>query len=141
MSGLTIEIEGIRDMVAEIRAAGVEAIRKAEDAVNRTTLKVQTSAIRRIQGGPKTGITYDKSNPNRTHQASAPGESPATDTGRLVSSIETDIKGLTGYVFTRVDYGAYLEFGTSKILARPWLNPALEENAGYFEDQLSRILE
>ena len=37
-------------------------------------------------------------------------------------------KGLTANVESRADYSAFLEFGTSKMGARPFLQPALEEN-------------
>ena len=40
-----------------------------------------------INKSPRGGRTYIKTNPNRVHKASAPGESPATDLGFLVRSI------------------------------------------------------
>jgi hypothetical protein len=51
------------------------------------------------------------------------------DTGTLRSSItyEVDEDKLVGYVGSNLKdppYGAYLEFGTSRMKPRPWLKPA-----------------
>lgn len=121
--------------------AKAEVRQAAETAVLRATFRVQTTAKRKIQRGPASGEVYDISGPpQRTHQASAPGEPPMSDTGRLASSIENRVDGLTGYVFTRVKYGNHLEFGTRKMAARPWLFPSVEENAAQFRRDLMEIL-
>ena len=51
---------------------------------------VATEVRRNIQTSPRGGKTYVKTNPNRTHTASAPNESPATDLGFLVRSIQIE---------------------------------------------------
>lgn len=60
---------------------------------------------------------------------SDPGQQPHKDTGRLRASVshEVDKATLTGRVGTNVDYGKFLELGTVKMAARPWLRPALEK--------------
>lgn len=70
------------------------------------------------------------------HQASAPGEPPAVDTGLLRASIghtvATDAEGLYaeigsgGGVAPGVKYAAYLELGTSKMEPRPYLRPSID---------------
>ena len=93
---------------------------------------VRGTATQSIARGTKTGVTYQKYNPNRIHTASAAGEPPATDTGRLVNSIYQDTKkrGKTfvGIVGAGVDYAIHLEFGTTNMGARPFLQPALRKN-------------
>lgn len=53
----------------------------------------------------------------------------AVDTGRLRSSINwrlaRDSRGLAAIIGTNVEYAPYLEFGTSRMAARPFLRPAL----------------
>ena len=53
------------------------------------------------------------------------------DTGRLRSSIthelRVDAEGLHAVVGTDVEYAAYVEFGTSRMHAQPFLRPALDE--------------
>lgn len=66
------------------------------------------------------------------HQASAPGEAPATDTGTLVNSAETEIQkdnknqifGILSFIAL---YARWLEFGTRFMAARPFLLPSLDE--------------
>lgn len=73
--------------------------------------------------GPKTGRMYG------AHRASAPGEAPASDTGRLVSSIRWEFTGsrLAIRVMAGTEYAAFLEFGTSVLAARPFLRRAITE--------------
>jgi len=102
---------------------------------------VANDAKKAVARGPKSGRTYTKRfKTNRQtgrifptedrvpHQASAPGEAPATDTGKLVSSIVGDAKGLRAYIEARSAYAVHLEFGTRNMAARPFLNPAVERN-------------
>ena len=68
-------------------------------------------------------------NPRRTHQASAPGQAPASDTGNLVSQIIVRPKNPDEVaVESNALYSSFLEFGTSKMLARPFLFPATERS-------------
>ena len=50
------------------------------------------------------------------------------DTGNLRASIHTTISNLEGAVGTPVEYAPYVEFGTSKMNAQPYLGPAFYEN-------------
>lgn len=108
--------------------ANVEAMHKAALLVEADTKKNFT-----LQGQ---GRRYGK------HIASRPGEPPAIDTGILRASItnEVELKGVgvegrvgpdieyiaaKAPVGTNVEYGYYLEIGTSKMAPRPFLRPAL----------------
>ncbi len=100
--------------------------------VGRAGNLVRNTAVQSINQGAASGVTYEKYNPRRTHTASAAGQPPATDTGFLVNNIvitmDTADKGLSVNVESRADYSSFLEFGTSKMSARPFMQPALEEN-------------
>lgn len=63
------------------------------------------------------------------HVPSAPGQPPNADTHFLDSNIETRIGG-PGLVVVEslAPYSAALEFGTSKMAARPAARPAAERN-------------
>lgn len=56
------------------------------------------------------------------------------DTGRLRASIgralDRDGRGLVGVVGTDVDYAPYVELGTSRAGAQPFLRPALAAEVG-----------
>jgi len=71
---------------------------------------------------------------------SKPGEPPRKQTGRLRASVtrEVDESSLTARVGTNVDYGKFLELGTSRGLKpRPWLRRALAEMSQRVNELLS----
>ena len=102
----------------------------------------RNTAVDNILRGSKTGETYEKYNPRRSHRASASGEFPASDTGFLANNIVTKLSsdGLSGEVTSRADYSQFLEFGTSKMGARPFMQPSLEENRPKIRARVRRLL-
>jgi len=70
-------------------------------------------------------------------------------TGRLRSSIGSEIvhgagSEIIGKVGTNVEYASYLEYGTSRMSARPYMKPTLEKlkdrAVKLFEDGIARVL-
>lgn len=99
------------------------------------------TAKQSIHAHGSSGATYEKYNPRRTHTASAAGNPPNSDTGYLANNIHMviDGDGLGASVESRADYSAPLEFGTSKMQARPFLQPALEENRPKIRSMFARL--
>lgn len=91
---------------------------------------VMNEAKQSIHSHSSSGRTYQKYNPRRTHTASSAGNPPNTDTGYLANNIYVEIEpsGLAADVESRAEYSEFLEFGTSKMQPRPFLQPALEAN-------------
>ena len=61
---------------------------------------------------------------------SSPGEPPHVQTGRLRGSVAFEVLTLgsmIGRVGTNLKYGRWLELGTKKMAARPWLRRSLLE--------------
>ena len=80
-----------------------------------------------------TGITYRKYNPSRVHTASSPNNPPATDTGFLGQNISMNVKAksdgsVVGQIVSAAPYSKALEFGTTEIVQRPFMGPALRKN-------------
>lgn len=107
-----------------------EAFReRARQAAFRGVIKsaeaIREEAIRLILDTPKSGRIYRRG--NVFHQASAPGEPPASDTGSLVSRIEVKPveEDVAAKVVANTKYAAFLEFGTVKMEPRPFMRPAL----------------
>ncbi len=77
-----------------------------------------------ILNQPGTGRAYQRK--SVTHVASAPGEPPAPDTGRLRNSTQGEVfatsDGALGVVSVNTEYAAALELGTDKIAARPFIS-------------------
>jgi hypothetical protein len=101
-----------------LRAATVQGLhRGVEDVAN--------EAVSLILNTVKSGRIYRRN--GVSHQASAPGESPASDTGQLVGSVTTSVDegNLTGNVNFGSDHALALEKGTFKMAPRPYAVPAL----------------
>lgn len=66
----------------------------------------------------------------RQRGPSTPGTPPGVQTGTLRSSVTTEVNAaeLTARVGTNLEYAPYLELGTRKMEARPFLQPALEKS-------------
>jgi phage gpG-like protein len=96
------------------------------DANLKAAYVVRNQAISNIDKGLRHGRFYKR----RTivHQASAPGEYPKTDTGRLTSSIYAQrVDKYGAQVGTNIEYGLFLE------QIRPWLNRTYMENRDKIE--------
>jgi hypothetical protein len=94
---------------------------------------VATEVRRNVNDAPRGGKTYPLSNPNRTHTASAAGESPATDLGFLVRSIQTepDMQNLRIRILSLhsiAPYAKRLEFGdlSAGLAPRPFMFKGLQ---------------
>lgn len=81
------------------------------------------------------GRTYRRPN-GKIHVASAPGQPPAIETGRLINSIGVDVSraalGVTsaGVMNTTEDVKKYaydLEYGTQILRPRPFIRPVVEK--------------
>lgn len=123
---LEVDLRGHREAIRELRRTGSVLRRAVSSAIASTAAELEGGIKLEIQQGQKTGSVYTRR--SVTHQASAPGEAPASDTGTLIGSIyheaENDLRYAVG---SRADYAPWLEFGTRKMGARPFFRPALEK--------------
>lgn len=77
----------------------------------------------------------------KKHVASAPGEAPNQDTGVLGNNIETIQKSrFKVEVSSNAPYSADLEFGTSKMEARPFMAPAANAKRSDVERLVDRAV-
>ena len=116
---------------------GPVATQNAKKACFRAANLVKNEAQTSIAQGAKTGATSTRYDPKRQHRASAAGEPPASDKGFLVSNITSEVDvsrdEIIGIVRSSAPYSAFLEFGTVRMAARPFMQPALEKNADKIE--------
>lgn len=98
-----------------------ERFGKLENALERFVNKASDRILGDLivqKNMPKSGRIYG------SHQASAPGESPATNSGNLYGSIsKLVVNSLEHKIGTAVEYAAFLEHGTSRVAARPLFEP------------------
>ncbi len=100
-------------------------------ALAKSVVRLDAYAKQKIQSGGRSGRVYRRR--SISHQASAPGEFPKTDRGQLVASLYFRVAAdkLSAFFGTKLNYGRYLEYGTSRMRARPWLAPTLKANADF----------
>lgn len=139
MNQATISVEGLDTLQRDFSRMSANVERGVGMAVKATAIDIDADVKKRIQRGPKTGRTYTRG--NTTHQASAPGEAPATDTGGLVSSVYfKQPNPLSATVGSRLAYAYFLEFGTRTIAARPSWIPSIEAVTPKFNKRIDAAL-
>jgi ubiquitin len=84
---LTVPIEGLDKIKAATRAMQESIDKELDIALFASAKKVEKEAKQSILSGEKSGRIYQRR--SVTHRASAPGQAPASDTGRLVNSINS----------------------------------------------------
>lgn len=86
---------------------------------------VLSDIVRSFGSGPD-GRDYRRG--GVTHTASQPGYPPNVDTGALRASMQVQRIGQAHYrVADGVEYGIYLELGTLRMAARPFVVPVIED--------------
>jgi hypothetical protein len=142
---VTIDMEGGEALIKQLSSLGGNADDVIEGFITDIVLGTHQKAVAGIQHGPASGRVYKRR--SVVHKASAPGEYPMSDTGRLAASVEFDLPttgNLVGRVGTSVLHGRHMEFGTSRVLPRPWLMPSFEwaksEARNTLKAQIKRLL-
>ena len=64
----------------------------------------------------------------------------AVDTGRLRGSLTHASDGESAYIGTNVEYGVYIEMGTYKMKARPYLEPAVMEHQDEYRELVENYM-
>lgn len=131
-------INALKEKIKGVQTEEGKAVAKACLVVQR---EIQTSMTNTPTNGSVSYYTHNKKIP---HHPSLPYNPPAVDTGTLRRSIsievdEENLKGKVGSVLANPPYGAYLElaeYGSSKMLPRPWLKPAMEKTKADVEEIL-----
>lgn len=124
------------EIIITVKDDTPELLQKIEAAIGRFVKKGAAyieGQLKSSMAEPKTGRRYG------THVASAPGESPAVDSGNLTGSITQIFPStLEARVGTPVEYASYLEDGTSRMAPRPLWAPTAKESLPTLEKMLKQ---
>lgn len=94
---------------------------------------VRARSRRSITDGSVSGIN---------HVASAPGEPPNNDTGNLIASHETAMPEWNrALIVVSAPYAVPLEYGTSRMAARPFLGPATQASRNQLQYRLNAAIQ
>lgn len=113
-----------------------------EKAIDRTCNAVKNTAV---QGMTNTQVDNSKVYGKKGHHPSLPDNYPSVDTGTLRRSItyevKTEGKKTIGRVGSPIEYGKFLETGTSRMTRpRKWLKPSLDKNTEKLKEELGKII-
>jgi HK97 gp10 family phage protein len=119
MADFTIKTDNTAEVLVEKNAAVVKALAAI-------ALKMEANAKKEI-----TRKVYDQPESKSGYKR----------TGRLRNSITSESDGNSAQVGTNVEYGPYVELGTSKMKERPFIKPAMAEHIDEYKEIFERILE
>lgn len=139
------DIENFKKYLSQI-TPGLEE--KLKDTIGLCCQKVRSDIQTSMAQTPRnTSVTYYTNNKTKGHHPSLPGNPPAPDTGNLRNSIRYEVNGsgksvcgIVGTTQKDPPYGAYLEYGTSRMAPRPWLKPAMNKNADWIRSMLKKAV-
>lgn len=131
-----MSVEGAQELKAALALLSKQLGPHVAKAVFRGGRLVQSRVIKRIQKPQGVGQWVTRYQPGQKpyqHLASAPGQSPNSDTGELVRGIQVEIVSgdvIVGVESSQDDKALALEFGTTdgRLKPRPFLIPSLEES-------------
>jgi hypothetical protein len=121
------------DIMARVRAGALKGVGEGIGIVEKR-------AIELILHTAKTGRLYRRR--GVVHQASAPGEPFASDTGATIEArtIEIDAAELRGRLAFRSENASRLEHGTKKMDPRPFARRALSETRSQVSDAVAAAI-
>lgn len=125
------------DIGSVIKEAAKQSVIKVNQKIKSKGMRIK-NALRNAElevlgrkGGKRSGKKYNKPFSKRRYTASAPGEPPARRTGALRLNWTGGTEGggntsgggmrITAYIESNTPYAGYLEYGTSKMAARPYV--------------------
>ena len=167
-----VKLIGVKNMMNNLKSVGGNVQKSSVVAISKAGAHLER-ALKTKLSNLGTGKIYVRSNKYRGrrasvfHRASVPGQPPAKDTGRLMSSITHNVTGrpgndlpdpggtkdrVRGYVGTNMgDIGYSLERGAMihpfgdptrlvPLLPRPWMYPTFEEESKEVFDIVANTL-
>lgn len=118
------------------RLSGPDVVKAAGRVLYVGADMIRSEAFHSISAGSVSG---------KGHVPSQPGEPPNRDTGVLQANLKAELVApLEAQVTSEAPYAAALEFGTSRMEARPYLRPARDKKAPeiqrLFETEIDKLV-
>lgn len=130
-----VEISGTEEYMKACKEVVADGKRTMGQLLLEGATMTHQFAVQLISQGGRSGKLYKRWKGEKFHQASAPGEPPKSDKGVLLQNLTIEKEGTEGYtVGSRkgAPWGFWLQFGTAKMGARPWLDVAFNKMMSSF---------
>jgi HK97 gp10 family phage protein len=124
---MTVEVKGMAELESNLAKLQVNFGKELKDALIAGGLLVETQAkqnVQEVSSGERV-VRYRNGGAKKNHTASKPGDSPNSDTSKLITGIALEVRKDSVFVGSSAKYTEALEFGTANMEARPFLHKAL----------------
>ena len=121
--GIRVTLDGLKELASRFSGLSADIEKFTKREVRIAVIEMRNNIGRKMRARGK-----GRERPGGKSNVSRPGDVPAKDTGRLLSSVGFNIRrgGLVARIGTNVDYGKRLEKGIG-VAARPWLEPEFDD--------------
>lgn len=140
-----MDFNDIASFALHLATLEVAVQRRAEGALNQAAQVIEQAAKDEIGhyqpavgGHPAWSQLADATLAH--HASMGVGDTPLMVTGELYASIEHESVGGSAVIGTKMDVGAYQEFGTDTIPPRPFMGPAAFTSKGKVEKIMARAV-
>lgn len=123
------------------------SVDRCMDVLNEGAINIRNVIVQGMRDSPPTGKLYargkTKKGKRKYHRASSAGNYPRVDSGGLVRSIGIDARFDEVEVGSRITdppYPGFLEKGTDKMEARPWLERSSDKEKPDIKRNLMEVL-
>lgn len=127
-------------MRVTVYATGIDDLMRRLDVIAQ---EPQYQFVRRkaLRAGIRVAKRYAKNNMS-TSSPSSPGSPPGVDTGNLKDSIKVgEVTGDHAILEATADYAGYLEFGTRRMAARPYMRPSVLDHMDEIQEVMTRVVD
>lgn len=153
-----IRIDGEKELSKFLRKFSKQVVETLDDEVEEISYLLRSKIVKRYHAHESSGAVYtheivgqlpngylvqgkERSKP---HIASAPGSPPNSDTGLLASSVAVHRLGVAKQEVAPYGvaqkYGAWLEWGTKKVLPRPLWRPERDKMQPLFVKSIEGVI-
>ena len=142
MAGISLKVKNMKQFESRLKSQDKGVHRNVVGVINNIAVNIRNTAVKSILQNARAGGDSTRYNPKRTIRVSKAGDPPASDTGYLASQIvvKIDADQLGADIISNADYSEALEFGTLKMAARPFMQPAAEDSRKKYEQKLTKAI-
>ena len=126
---IDFNIRGMEEVQSFVKEFGDKGKKIINDQLYRITIRLRNDIRKSMHSTHRYPGRYYRVGKRRFHKPSAPGFPPAINTGNLVNRMYIDFAdGYSKLFFSNVKYAKWLEEGTKRMKARPFLKPGIDRS-------------
>tara|TARA_Y100000593_G_scaffold94776_1_gene195927 strand:- start:1778 stop:2221 length:444 start_codon:yes stop_codon:yes gene_type:complete len=142
MSNIKFKVKNMRQFKIKKNEQKRDTESNVQKVVASIANNIRNTAVVSILQNARAGNEVTRYNPTRTIRTSKAGDPPASDSGFLANQISLKISAnkFEADIISNADYSEALEFGTLKMAARPFMQPAAEQARSKFRNNITKAI-